>query len=301
MTVRKTLLLLLACTIGPAFFSSASKAGEIPSRDSLVSVRMNADFRPELEFRIAEALQRPPLEWSIAQDHRFAEIAQPVENVDIADEMVARWDILFANNPTHTPEKREILGSQIQALRKAGRQLQVVSDEFVAAWFQSAAYFAAQAHPADEISFDDLPQVHTGEEIAMELKAEQAQFPLDPYGYEEYNGYFEPEVYDWFVFVTDDLTVVYVHENSDIMPLEVAPQVVASETRDEQEVPESVKRAIRESVRSVFSGEIDVFGLAKQAQETSRSVTLPIWNRYVKENHLLRIEQVAQLKEIFRF
>lgn len=300
MTVRITLLLLLACTVGSALFSVHSRAAEIPPRESLVSVRMNSDFRPELEFRIAEALQRPPLEWSIAKDHTFAEMAHPIENEDIADDIVARWETLFANNPTYNVEEKTLLETQFKALQQASKQLQAVSDDFIAAWFESATYFATNTHSAREISLDDLPQVHTGEEIAMELQAELAQFPLDPYGYEEYNGYFEPEVYDWFVFVTDDLTVVYVHENSDVMPLQVEAQALAA-NENKQEVPESVKIAIRESVRSVFSGEIEVVDLAIQAKNAWHSATLPIWNRYVKENQLLRIERVAQLKEIFRF
>ncbi len=300
MPVRKILLLLLATIIGHGLLFHRSNAADIAPRDSFVRVRMNADFHPELEFRIAEALRRPPLDWSVARDHTFAEMAQPVENEAIADEIVARWETLFANNPTHVKEKAVTLASQWKALEEASQQFQAVSGDFIAAWINQATHFTAKGHPADQISLADLPTIHTGEEIATELQAEFAQFPLDPYGYEEYNCYFEPEIYDWFVFVTDDLTVVYVHENSDVMPLAADSEMLAAQM-DEPAVPESVKVLIRESVRAVFSGEIQPMDVVSQAKETWQATSTPIWNRYVKENQLLKIERVAQLREIFRF
>ncbi|PQO38294.1 hypothetical protein [Blastopirellula marina] len=301
MTVRKTLLLLLATMLGPNLWLGSSFATEIAPQDSLVSVRMNADFHPELEFRIAEALRRPPVDWNFAKDHTYAEIAQPVDNQDISDEIIARWEALYFNSPTQVEDKvSESLASQMKVLEEAGKTIQAISSDLIASWFQETTYFAANQHPADFISLDDLPKIHTGEEIALQLEAEYVQFPLDPYGYEEYNCYFEPEIYDWFVFVTDDLTVVYVHEDSDVMPLKVEPETLAADA-DESAVPESLKVVIREAVRSAISGEIEVMDFAMQAKNAWQSATSPIWNRYVKENQLFRIERVAQLREMFRF
>ncbi|PQO29551.1 hypothetical protein DTL21_26230 [Bremerella cremea] len=300
MTIRKTLLLLLAAVIGHAGYAGSVSAAEIAPHESIVSVRMNADFHPELEFRIAEALRRPPVDWSVVPDHTFAEISQPVENQELADDIIAKWEALFANNPTHIATTTQSLASQMEYFDEARQQIEAISSDFVAAWLGTALPNSGNVHAEDVISLDDLPQIHTGEDIALQLEAEFAQFPLDPYGYEEYNCYFEPEVYDWFVFVTDDLTVVYVHENSDVVPVRLDPTMLAKDVT-EPAVPEVVKDWIRESVRSVAAGEIEVMQLASQANRAWQAASSPIWNRYVKENHLLRVERVAQLREFFRF
>ncbi|WP_158265211.1 hypothetical protein [Blastopirellula marina] len=258
-----------------------------------------------MEFRIAEALQRPPLEWSELRDHTFAEISQPLPLEDNADEMISRWEQLWANNPAHpesSPQWLEATSMVVSAidLEEMGAKLQAYVQQNFAFLTHPSKEFSMRIHPAELISLDDLPQLHTGEGITLETEAEYAQFPLDPYGYDEYNGYFEPEIYDWFVFVTDDLTVVYVHENSDIMPNRLAQEDLGPEAPP-AEVPESFKVAIRESVRAVFSGEVNILDLVDDTRTTLSGATKPIWTRYVTQNELLGTERVAQLRELLRF
>ena len=305
MSLHKSLALLLAACFSYWIGPHSSWGGERSEPASLVNVRMNADFRPELEFRIAEALQRPPLEWSVARDHTFAEISEPLPLEDHANEMISRWEQLWSNNPAHSDFSTELVEAEafvasVIDLEEVGAKIQAYVQENFAFLTSSAGEFSLRIHPAELISLDDLPQLHTGEDITVEIEAEYAQFPLDPYGYDEYNGYFEPEIYDWFVFVTDDLTVVYVHENSDVMPTRLAYEDLTPEAPS-AELPESVKVAIRESVRSVLAGEVNVSDLVDETRTTLSGATKPIWTRYVTQNELLRTERVAQLRELLRF
>lgn len=308
MSLHKSFALLLAACFSYWIGCQSTWGGEPPEPSHLVNVRMNTDFHPELEFRIAEALQRPPVEWSVARDHTFAEISQPLPliiNGDAADEMISHWEQLWTNNPANSPtlaESVEVepLLSSTTGLQEISIRIQAYVQENFAFLKSQADVYSLQVHPADLISLDELPQVHTGEEITMEIEADYAQFPLDPYGYEEYNGYFEPEIYDWFVFVTDDLTVVYVHENSDFMPLPLVQEEPAP-NMPQAELPESIKIALREAVRAVLSGEVLFSDLADQTRTVLSGAAKPIWTRYVTQNELLRTERVAQLRELLRF
>ncbi|MEW4456230.1 hypothetical protein AB1L30_26430 [Bremerella sp. JC817] len=308
------IVMATVCTVR----AKASEMSDYVSRP-LVRVTMNPDFHPEVEFRIAEALKRPPIDWSMVQDHTLAEVARPVAVAEpapsqhIAQRMIAEWEHLLAS-PAHMSvaetvksHLRSIIRAEFAAQSLVGKKVatcEVSSERELAPIQEICLDDLPTINTGDlavaEVSLDDLPQIHTGEEVMALIAQDDAGFPLDPYGYSEYNAYFEPEVYDWFVFATDDLTVVYVYENSDILPSRVDP-VMLAEQNASPEVPEAFKVAVREHVRSLFAGEIDFRPLAASLQTGWSTVTAPFSIASLKQSELLPVHRVSQLPELFRF
>lgn len=297
-----SLIIIFCCT------SVQVKAAESSPSMPLVSVQLTPEFHPEVEFRIAEALRRPPVQWSMLRDHTFAEISEPVAEKEVAAEMIAEWESLL-NNPIHV-DFQDTVNAHLRAIIKAEFESQVANLKYVTSHdvLSESSPNEIQldqlpdVHTGEEIvdliQIDNLPQVHTGEEVMELIAQDEAQFPLDPYGYAEYNHYFEPEIYDWFVFVTDDLTVVYVYENSDEMPSRVDP-VLLAEKNAQPEVPESFKVVVREQVRSLFAGEYSLFEMATQFQQHWTSFTQPISIASLKQTELLPIHRVSHLPDLF--
>lgn len=261
-----------------------ARADHIVDANHVVSVQLNPEFHPEVEFRIAEALKRPPIDWSVARDHTFAEKSEPVQQTELAAEMISQWETLLAN-PIYASFEDSI-NAHLRSIIKA---------EFAAQKGREPAAVIEQ-----DISLDGLPQVNTGEEVMALIAMDESKFPLDPYGYDEYNNYFEPEIYDWFVFVTDDLTVVYVYENSDVLPSKVDP-VMLAEQNAEPVVPESFQVFVREQVRAIASGEIVLGELVSVVQEHWTAITQPITIASLRKTELLPAHRVSQLQDLLRF
>ncbi|QDU76577.1 hypothetical protein Pan97_36290 [Bremerella volcania] len=285
-----TVLLVLGFCVG-----FEAKADRFVEAKNVVSVQLTPEFHPEVEFRIAEALKRPPIEWSVARDHTFAEKSEPIQQKQVAAEMISQWESLLAN-PIHADFQdsinahlRSIIKSEFAA-QKRGETLQT----------SPVALTDVELGIEQEIPWDDLPQVNTGEEVMTPIAIEESEFPLDPYGYDEYNNYFEPEIYDWFVFVTDDLTVVYVYENSDVLPSKIDPAMLA-EQNAQPVVPESFQVFVREKFRSIASGEITLRDLVVTIQQHWAAVMQPISIASLKKTELLPVHRVSQLQDLLRF
>ncbi len=270
--------------------------------NNVVSVQLTPEFHPEVEFRIAEALKRPPIDWSVARDHTFAEKSVPVPKMasvtakkEVAAEMISQWESLLAN-PIYADFQDSIsahLRSIIKAEFAAQNRVELPAASAVASVDEERVI-------EPEIAWEDLPQVNTGEEVMALLALDESEFPLDPYGYEEYNNYFEPEIYDWFVFVTDDLTVVYVYENSDVLPNKIDPVLLAEENA-QPEVPEALQVFIREQVRSIAAGEVNFRQLVSTIQSHWTAVTQPVSIASLRQTELLPTHRVSQLQDLLRF
>ena len=269
---------------------------------NVVSVQLTPEFHPEVEFRIAEALKRPPIDWSVARDHTFAEKSVPVPRKsapiakrEVAAEMISQWESLLAN-PIYA-DFQDSIAAHLRSIIKAEFASQNRAELPAAS---SVASVDQELGIVPEFALESLPQVNTGEDVMALLALDESEFPLDPYGYEEYNNYFEPEIYDWFVFVTDDLTVVYVYENSDIMPSKVDPVLLAEENA-QPEVPGAFQVFIREQVRSIASGEIDFHKLVSTVQRHWTFVTRPVSIASLRQTQLLPTHRVSQLQDLIRF
>ncbi|PQO27551.1 hypothetical protein C5Y96_18660 [Blastopirellula marina] len=275
----------LAVLIALGFCASfEARADKIVDANHVVSVQLNPEFHPEVEFRIAEALKRPPIDWSVARDHTFAEKSEPIQQRELAAEMISQWEALLAN-PIYA-NFDDSINAHLRSIIKAEFAAQKGRERVVAI--------------ESEIAWDDLPQVNTGEEVMALIAMDESKFPLDPYGYDEYNNYFEPEIYDWFVFVTDDLTVVYVYENSDVLPSKVDP-VLLAEQNAQPVVPESFQVFVREQVQAIASGEIAVSKLFSAIQERWTAITQPIAIASLRKTELLPAHRVSQLQDLLRF
>lgn len=267
-----------------------ARADHIVGANHVVSVQLNPEFHPEVEFRIAEALKRPPIDWSVARDHTFAEKSEPVKQRELAQEMISQWESLLAN-PIYA-DFEDSINAHLRSIIKA---------EFAAQKEQerSVESLASEVVVGQEIQWGNLPQVNTGEEVMALIALDESKFPLDPYGYEEYNNYFEPEIYDWFVFVTDDLTVVYVYENSDVLPSKVDP-VMLAEQNDQPVVPESFQVFVREQVRALASGQYDLREIVFAVQDHWTAITQPISIASLRKTELLPAHRVSQLQDLLR-
>ncbi|MEW4561235.1 hypothetical protein AB1K70_01845 [Bremerella sp. JC770] len=278
-------------------FCSGFEAKADPTIDtkSVVSVQLTPEFHPEVEFRIAEALRRPPIDWSVARDHTFAEKSEPVQRKQLAAEMISQWESLVAN-PIYA-DFQDTVNAHLRAIIKA---------EFAAqkqhAQPASTSVVSLPKVDADEreICLEDLPQINTGEEVMELIALDEAEFPLDPYGYDEYNNYFEPEIYDWFVFVTDDLTIVYDYDNCDVMPIKVDPVLLAEE-RAQPVVPESFQVFVREQVRSIASGEVSLSDLVSTWNRHWAAITQPVSIASLRKTELIPAHRVSQLQDLLRF
>lgn len=268
-----------------------AKANDGIDAKNVVSVQLTPEFHPEVEFRIAEALKRPPIDWSVARDHTFAEKSEPVKQRELAAEMISEWESLLAN-PVYA-DFQDSINAHLRSIIKA---------EFAAQKELERALATVDAQPVieQEIQWDALPEVNTGEEVMALIALDESEFPLDPYGYDEYNNYFEPEIYDWFVFVTDDLTVVYVYENSDILPSKVDP-VMLAEQNAQPVVPESFQVFVREQVRAIAAGEISLGGLVSTVQQHWTTITQPVSIASLRKTELLPSHRVSQLQDLLRF
>lgn len=275
-----------------------ARADQSVEAKSVVSVQLTPEFHPEVEFRIAEALKRPPIHWSVAQDHTFAEKSEPVEQVEqaeLAAEMISQWESLLAN-PIYA-DFQDSVNAHLRSIIKAEFASQNRGEHGLET---SIASIDDEMAIEQEIEWEDLPQINTGEEVMALLSLDETEFPLDPYGYDEYNNYFEPEIYDWFVFVTDDLTVVYVYENSDIIPSRVDP-VILAERNDQPLVPESFQVFVREQVRVIASGEITLGDLVSSFQQHWAAITQPVSIASLRKTELLPVHRVSQLQDLLRF
>ncbi|MBA2118014.1 hypothetical protein [Bremerella alba] len=275
--------------------SFEARADQSVDAKNVVSVQLTPEFHPEVEFRIAEALKRPPIDWSVSQDHTFAEKSEPVEQKELATEMISQWESLLAN-PIYA-DFQDSINAHLRSIIKAEFAAQKQVDQPVASSNTSSD---VQEVFEQEIQWDDLPQINTGEEVMALLALDDAEFPLDPYGYDEYNNYFEPEIYDWFVFVTDDLTVVYVYENSDVLPSKVDPVLLAEEST-QPIVPESFQVFVREQVRAIASGEIVLGELVTTFQQHWVAITKPVSIASLRKSELLPTHRVSQLQDLLRF
>ncbi|MBI1246488.1 hypothetical protein GC197_01430 [bacterium] len=266
---------------------------ECPCADTLASVQLNPLLHLEAEYRVAEAIEHPPIDWSNSEDHTFAEVSQPVAEKESAVKMISQWESLLASpiysdpGATIQAHLRSIIKAEFAAQANANKQLTV------------AELPAASEAKRAEISLDDLPQVNTGEEVMTLIALEETRFDLDPYGYAEYNHYFEPEIYDWFVFVTDDLSVVYVYENSDVMPRSLDPIMLAEE-EETRVAPESVEIAVQQGVRAIAAGDIDVVAIFSQLQQGWKSITQPAAVANLRRSELLPAHRVSQLRDLLR-
>jgi len=262
---------------------------------SVVSVQLTPEFHPEVEFRIAEALKRPPIHWSVARDHTFAEKSEPVEQENLAVDMISQWESLL-DNPIYT-DFHDSIDAHLRSIIKAEFASQQKSGEAAGSAIASAE---GEHKPTPEIRWEELPQIHTGDEVMDMIALEETEFPLDPYGYDEYNNYFDPEIYDWFVFVTDDLTVVYVYENSDVMPNRIDP-VMLAEQNAPPVVPETFEVFVREQVRAIASGEVSLYQLVSTFQKHWSAVTQPVSIASLRQTQLLPSHRVAQLQDLLQF
>lgn len=272
-----------------------AKADSFADSRHVVSVQLTPEFHPEVEFRIAEALKRPPIDWSVARDHTFAEKSEPVQQKELAAEMISQWESLLAN-PIYA-DFQDSIDAHLRTIIKAefAAQKSVIKAEPA-----SVVSTEVDASVSREIQWKDLPQINTGEEVMAMIAMDESEFPLDPYGYDEYNNYFEPEIYDWFVFVTDDLTVVYVYENSDVLPSRIDP-VMLAEQNAEPVVPESFQVFVREQVRAIASGEIALTDLVSTFQQHWAAITEPVSIASLRKTELLPAHRVSQLQDLLRF
>ncbi|WDI40775.1 hypothetical protein [Bremerella sp. P1] len=274
---------------------SEARADHCVDAKNVVSVQLTPEFHPEVEFRIAEALKRPPIDWSVARDHTFAEKSEPVNQGELAVEMISQWESLLAN-PIYA-DFQDSIDAHLRSIIKAEFAAQKVSEQPQAA---SIVSMDGELAVEQEIQWDDLPQVNTGEDVMALIASDESEFPLDPYGYDEYNNYFEPEIYDWFVFVTDDLTVVYVYENSDILPNKVDPVLLAEENA-QPVVPEAFQVFVREQVRVIASGEIALADVVSTFQQHWAAITEPVTIASLRKTELLPAHRVSQLQDLLRF
>jgi len=272
-----------------------AKADHSVEAKHVVSVQLTPEFHPEVEFRIAEALRRPPIDWSVARDHTFAEKSEPVQQKQLAAEMIAQWESLV-DNPVYA-DFQNTVNAHLRAIIKAEFAAQKQHDLPASA---SVVSTTASDAAEPEICLDDLPQINTGEEVMELIALDEAEFPLDPYGYDEYNNYFEPEIYDWFVFVTDDLTVVYVYENCDVMPSKIDPVLLAEE-QAQPVVPESFQVFVREQVRAIASGDVSLSGLISTWNYHWAAITQPVSIASLRKTELLPAHRVSQLQDLLRF
>ncbi|MFN3152006.1 hypothetical protein [Bremerella sp.] len=272
-----------------------ANAGHMDVAKRVVSVQLTPEFHPEVEFRIAEALKRPPVDWSVARDHTFAEKSEPVKQKELAAEMISQWESLLAN-PIYA-DFHDSIDTHLRTIIKAEFAAQKSTIKVEPSTLVSTE--VDEAVP-QEIQWHDLPQINTGEEVMAMIAMDQSEFPLDPYGYDEYNHYFEPEIYDWFVFVTDDLTVVYVYENSDVLPSRVDP-VLLAEQNAQPVVPEALQVFVREQVRAIASGEIALTDVVSTFQQHWAAITEPISIASLRKTELLPAHRVSQLQDLLRF
>lgn len=275
--------------------------GAEPIAPPLVKVVLDADFRPEAKFYIAESLRRPPIDWNMLQKDSLIEESQVPSDKLLTANILAAWNDLWENNPL----QEGVLDTVAQHWKAL---------EIDLACAQALAADSA-ALRVDAFDMSQLPTVNTGEEVTAELARQEGEFPLDPYGYDEYNGYFAPDVYDWFVFVTDDLSVVYVHENSDVGPAVgsvadtfdtppidlTASAAIAEELAVRAAVSNTIQVIVQYSVTPLTSGEIEWYLVPQQTVAQLRTVALPVWDRYVRHNELFHSRRVADLSKLLRF
>lgn len=291
----------------PQFNNQACVDGAEPTAPPLVRVVLDADFRPEAEFYIAEALRRPPVDWNMLREEPLiGESTRPSDELITAD-ILAAWNDLWENNPLREGAL-DTVAQHWEALQTDLACAQALAADKVAVKY-------SRALSQGEFDLSQLPNVSTGEEILAELARQEAEFPLDPYGYDEYNGYFEPEVYDWFVFVTDDLSVIYVHENSDVTPavssviatLDTPPidltasAAIAEELAAQAAFAKSIQVLVQYSVTSLNASEMEWYLIPQKTVAQLEAIAQPVWDRYVRHNELFPTQRMADLSKLLRF
>ncbi len=292
--IRPAISTLLVSICVLALTGPSAVAAELTVARSPLEVAMRTDWRAELRFRIVDALMSHPLDENLFTECVVPHLPQPAAEKDLAQDIMSAWDELLTNNPIHQHLH------EAQPADAETKEPTLVEQTAQAA--RSATAFLYQNVPA---LAPEVP-LETEVERVVSKEFDGSVFPLDPYGYDEYNDYFEPEVYDWFVFITDDLQVVYVHENSDVAPLPAAledPLQRAdqlAETPEKVEVPEGFKRAVREMARAIAAGEVSVQHVGQQVVERAQSISQPLWQHYVRHNQMFGPHRVAELRALLR-
>jgi len=270
--------LKIALLLGCFAWMNSTIAAADDSNGPEVRVALRIEYRPELKFDNIRELQRLTVGWSPLVDHTTAETAQVTPNQEVAKEMIRQWEVLLHNNPVH------------QTLVSAASE--VIAEESIASRCDKKVCVAkSEAVPMPPvIQFNDFRDFDPIESDAAELEAEAVvvdqPFELDPYGYDEYNCYIEETIYDSYVFVTDDLTVVYYDD---------APEM---DKHPKDVVLKPLLDLILSQANSLKS---ELIGAVGQMTVVYQGVYQPFRQRYVAENPILQSKRFAELNQFLRF